>query len=592
MKKYNRKDWGGALTGASSGFQIGSSIGSMFGPLGAGIASGAGALLGALTGNRSENKQLREQNRRNALLRSEMINSRNRLNKLNTKQTYLNDLNYLSDFQLNNMNSLFMKSGGAVQEPTIKPPKAVTIVRNNVWRPHTRLSIYPELVKRGVIDSTKVTQTLWNTMTPEETLNYIDKNKGIDVTHGRTANPGGLKYWAMEEHVNNPHYKPSSKHYFAMKKLKANGGQIAAKGIGLGNGNKILTNSSGTTTGTHESGQNLPIKKKGRVLAYAEPGEVLVTDRDMPYTPFVLSKRIGVNGNSFADQFIKLDRMKNRMNKSIIEAKQAKLIGLNNKMAPMAYNGINLGPMKVDTSGLQLFKTPGLQKTNNPYTGASTTRSKSFNLPNIRNLDVNTIFGAAGTIGNLLMSNKILGRQKNLITDSLNQTLSYTPRLSKNYLLNENVDVSDNVSAVNQGYASAISGLSGIDPAIASALRNSANMSRIGNLNQIYGEKNRIGIGLRNQNTMGIMQNNMNNLNTLNQTELMKLNAKIAANEQFGDLESTRLGNVQGAVSEFNTILRDRDMMDSLKARWKDSIGTDFVRARGGRIRKSIKYTY
>lgn len=524
-----RADWGGTLTGASTGAKMGASVGSIFGPIGGLIGTGLGMITGGIFGNSSENKRLREQKRQDVTMAKLKLDVKNKSDLAFKKQTFNNDRNYLNSVDLNNMSSLYMKKGGWIQKAT-----------SSIKRRGTE----------GVCTGSKF---------------------------GSSSCPAGSKRYNL------------AKTFRKMAKNRADGGQVAVNGKELGDGDKLLTK-NGTTIGSHETGQNIPLRKNGKVVAIAEPGEVLVNDKSMPMTPFVLSKRIGRNGRnglSFAKEYMALENMKNKYNSRIIEKRQAGLIRMNDSVAPsnkFAGDGISISNLKANS----LFsKFPGLQKTNNSFISKSNNGFLKSLGEKAKGLDTNTLFGAAGTIGNLIMSNQTLKRQKNLINNSLTEALAYEPKLHKNYLLNEEVNVADQVSGVNQGFSSAISGLSGVDSATASALKNSANLTRNNALNSIYGNRDRTRIGLRNQNVMGIMQNNANNTSLTNESNLMKLNAKIAANEQLGDAEAARLGNVQGAISEFNTILRDKESMNSLKARWKDTIGNDAFGTNykcGGRI--------
>ena len=393
------------------------------------------------------------------------------------------------------------------------------------------------------------------------------------------------------------------------------GGKISASGIAIGSGNKLLTK-NGSTRGTHESGQNLPIKKNGRIVAIAEPGEVLVKDKSMPLTPFILSKRIGrygTNGISFAEEYTNLENNKDKSNSKMITKRQKNLIRLNNIVADntkFAANGTRISKDNsyslptVDIVGnkTSFMKTlsPGTVSNNlgiQKYTGTlpadngkkfgkigSTAKNIFGKLGSSDN--VNTLISAAGTIGNILMTNKTLNKQRDYINANLKEALAYNPSYNKNYLLDETVDISNNVSSINQGYLHSTAGLSNIDPAIASALKNNANLSRTSALQSMYGEASRTRIGLRNQNITNIANVNRGNTDLRNQTSLMKLNAKIASNEQLADLEGARLANFQGAISELNSVMSDRAALKSMDARWKDTIGKDSrgVSKCGGKI--------
>jgi len=474
-----RRDWGGALTGASSGFKMGTSVGAMFGPIGGAIGGGLGAITGALFGNKAENDRNREQAKQDKLIADATLAEKNRAARMYKGQVRSNDLNYLDNFKLNSQSSLY----------------------------------------------------------------------------------------------------------------SANGRKIATNGKRLSGGSKLLTK-NGSTAGSHESGANIPIKQGNEIVAIAEPGEVLVNDKSISKVPFVLSKRLG-----YAQEFMRLEGIKNIHNADIIENRQSKLVEMNNSRVSrkkIAAGGLNLGTTPVGTSNISIFKErnlPGIQKYNGTKPTTLTTGNKSSKLlGGLGKIDIGSTMEVAGTIGNLVMSNKALKRQKGLIKNSLDQALSYTPNLNKNYLLNDTVDVNDQVSSINQGYNTSVAGLEGIDPAISSALKNTASIGRSRSLGSVFANKNNIQTSIRNQNTAGIMTNNASNNSLLNDTALMKLNAKIAANEQLGDAESARLSNVQGALSEFNNITRDKQMIKSLDARWKDSIGTDY-RACGGRVGKKRKRT-
>lgn len=622
-----RKDWGGALTGASSGFKMGASVGTVFGPIGAGIAGGIGALVGGIFGNKKENDRDREQRRLDAQLAKDKAAAKAESDALFKKNRKSNDASYLANFDLNEQGSLFMPQGGKVSPASIKlAEKGAKEYRDNIASfDSLRTILRPHLVKSGKdhLKSDDIKKILgdkgygmYNNISDYLSNAYsVNPKLGVDMNEfrGSLEDPnnkidGYLYGKKIDSHkfpnAEFPIINTKTKEQLYNTKaypdsvpkpsyMRAKGGKIRATGRSLGNSSKLLTK-NGSTTGSHETGQNIPIVKNGKAVAIAEPGEVLTKDRYG--NDFVLSKRLG-----FAQQFMNLEQLKNSNNKKVIEERQDKIIDMNNRITSkrkrFAAGGINLGPNKANTSNLNLFDTNiGIQK----YTGSTPTiNSKSglFSNFDMKGLNTNTIAGGIGTIGNLIMSNKTLKRQKGLITNSLNEALDYQPRYNKNYLLNDTIDVSDQVSSVNQGYSSAVAGLDGIDPAIASAIKSSANVRRVGSLNSIYGERNRGQIGLRNQNTMNIMNTANANDNLTNQTNLMKLNAKISANEQFSNAEAAGLANKQAAIGEFNTILRDQNIMNSLNSRWVDSIGNTFAKApnidpitklpissRGGRI--------
>jgi hypothetical protein len=634
------KEWGGALSGASSGYQMGAAIGTMFGPVGTGVGAAIGAVGGAMFGHFGEEKRTRQQ--KNLMLANNALIAKEKYKTdiLFKRQTKANDAAYLSNFRLNNSSSMYMQKGGKVSNYALGlVNKGAKEFRDNTASfDSLRTILRPEFIKAQKAGKDHLTSSdikkilgddghkMYNRIGDYLSEAYnINKELGINMSDFKGVNEnttdkiaGYLYGKKIDEHkFPNPKFtithtdegKPTvvDTTIYAypnnLKKpayIKKNGGRIAASGKSLGNGNKLLTK-NGTTSGLHELGDNIPIVKNGKTVAIAEPGEVLTEDSNG--NDFILSKRLG-----FAQKFMQLEAGRTSKNSKMIDKEQNKLVVMNNRLVskntPMAYDGLSL--FNLGTNARKSFNSVGTMQTSHigpkapsmgiqKYKGATGIKpiaSTSF-LDKLKGLDTNTIVGAAGTIGNILMSNATLNRQKKYVQDSLNTALSFEPKLNKNYLLNENIDVNAQVGAVNQGYASTTSKLDLIDPAIASALKNTAGITRTNQLNSIYGQRNNMMTGIRNQNTMNIMNNTANNNALINQSQLSKINAKIAANEQFGELEGTRLGNMQGAISEFNTILRDRDMMNTLKARWKDSVGNDpFGFKYGGKIRKRKSYMY
>lgn len=660
---FPRKDWGGTLTGASSGFKLGSSIGSVFGPIGSGIAGGIGAVVGGIFGNSAENKAKRKlaaQEREMNLAKAKAKAEEARIAK---ETIYNSDKTYLNTLQLNNANSLFMKKGGQLKYIGSRSSYSPYVNKRNYGNQSLARNLefmlkdYAAEAKRfDDIVNNKTKNNLGYTKEEAEEKRdlalmisnlYKEQLNKKPKLNGEPVDIDALSYedspykskggWIQDATANikrrgtegvctgskfgSSSCPPGSKRYILAKTFKkiaknrADGGRIAANGKELGEGDKLLTK-NGTTIGSHETGQNIPLRKNGKVVAIAEPGEVLVNDKSMPLTPFILSKRIGrygTNGISFAEEYTNLENNKDKSNSKMITKRQKNLIRLNNIVSDntkFAANGTQISkdnPYSLPTVDIVGNKTsfmktlsPGTVSNNlgiQKYTGTlPTDHGKKFGKigSTAKNIfgklgssdNVNTLISAAGTIGNILMTNKTLNKQRDYINANLKEALAYNPSYNKNYLLDETVDVSNNVSSINQGYLHSTAGLNNIDPAIASALKNNANLSRTSALQSVYGEAGRTRIGLRNQNITNIANVNRGNTDLRNQTSLMKLNAKIASNEQLADLEGTRLANFQGAISELNSVMSDRAALKSMDARWKDTIGKDYqgVSKCGGRI--------
>lgn len=105
----------------------------------------------------------------------------------------------------------YPEGGTAPKQPTLE-------VNYNLPVAHTRHSIYPELVKQGIVNADSLDLNQWLKMKPEDTLGYIDPNKGFDYTVGNTANPGGIKYWNIVSVPNTNRFTHDSSPYYKAKK--------------------------------------------------------------------------------------------------------------------------------------------------------------------------------------------------------------------------------------------------------------------------------------------------------------------------------------------------------------------------------------
>ena len=323
----------------------------------------------------------------------------------------------------------------------------------------------------------------------------------------------------------------------------------------LGLGSKILTNDSGSTSGSHETGQNIPIKKGKETIAIAEPGEVIVFRPDITPAPMVLSKRSG-----HAQAYTNLERIKNPLNASIIEQRQKKVVQDNISLVGEDNLYANDGKF------LAALKKVGTK-----------IGSRAFDLADGAGMD--TLFSNAGTIANLISTNTTLKDQERLIRENVEDAQSFTPRLNKMYNQQEDYDISDMTSSINQGYASVTAGLdaSGMDSGTISALKNNANLSRLSSMAGVIGERNRFVNSIKSNNLSNLMSNNAANNQTINASNEMKLSARMQGRDLLGSARAARLGNVQGALGELNTIRSDKMALESMMSRWKDTVGDDML---------------
>jgi hypothetical protein len=338
-------------------------------------------------------------------------------------------------------------------------------------------------------------------------------------------------------------FKPAT---VSLNQIKASGGRLnkkvgipSANEISLGDGAYLLTDEGGNTSGTHESGNNIPLRKKGKTVAYAEPGEVVVGD-------FVLSKRMGENGISYADEYMQLEQ-----SKQAIEARQKALPKLNDN---------------------RVSKSGRFMKNNKPmaFTG----------------LALNAVTDVAGTIGNLIMSNKTLNRQKDFINRGLRDIDAYKPTLNKIYTDTSQVDMSNELGDIEQSFGTANSEITtGVsNSGVAGALRSNAALQKASALRRVYAEGNRYNQYKRSQNIAGINQNNAVNADTINRTNQFKLQGRLDAYGALANAEAARLNNVQSAFGELSNISSDYATAQSISDRYKDTIGEDAVPQSWGKI--------
>lgn len=308
----------------------------------------------------------------------------------------------------------------------------------------------------------------------------------------------------------------------SVKRTKAPRGNV----LRLGNGAELLLNDEGSTSGTHESGQNIPLKKNGNTVAYAEPGEVIVDDT-------VLSKRLG-----FADAYLQLENAKENATQQVKDE-----INKEQRMLPK-YNK-------------QLIKKLGA-------------KPLAFN-----GMDLSNVMGTVGTIGNLMMSNDALRDQEKMVKEGMAVYNSYRPSILKHYNLSNVLDVSAETNDINQGYVTSISGLDGIDPAIASALKNNANVKRIGQLGKVYEAQRNYSSAINNQNIQTLFEINRTNSQILSDAAKYRNEGTVSGLTALSNIRGQRLSNFQSAFAEFNNMIQQNNALESIQSIYKNDIGDD-----------------
>lgn len=579
-KKIPLKTWGGAASGAGQGAALGATIGSVFPGagtvIGGAIGTVTGGVIGAFSSSASKRRARRlrdEQNKIRWAGQKRAINSE-------IYQDYTNDANQLADTEMSDSNNFFMASGGKIGNKNSKS-KPITLTDEELAL-HSRLRKNQELLSAAYDkrfgDKVKVKEVLTkysnptnfdrtklNTyakdvisqyndyaLTPDEIKNtlgnsyddYIKDIKTYSNTDYGKVSPGFagdlesntkdvsklrfgvrqlLERFRWNESMGSPYgYLSSQKN----TPTKATGGKVGNVTVpeknyrSLPDGAKLLTNNNGGTTGSHENGDNIPLKKEGNTVAYAEPGEIIVDNT-------VLSKRLG-----FADKYLQLEDMKKS-----IETEQRQLPSKNKSLIK------NMIPSK--------------RRVPIAFTG----------------MDLMNLGQASSTVGNLLMSNDALREQEKDINKQMAITDAYRPTLNKVYRYNDNIDINDIVSEINRGYTSNISSLDNIDPTIASALKNTANLSRINQLSKIFGEKNRTVTDIRNKNVDIIRSTSSSNNALSDQGSQFRIQGQLQGLDRKIAVKGQRVTNFQNALSEVNQMFNDRLSLESINQRYANELG-------------------
>jgi hypothetical protein len=272
--------YGGKLTKLAGGggimaeVALGAGSGALAGSVVPGWGTAAGAVIGGVSG----------------LVKGLSNKKQDKLNSDSLKfqedqrlaQQRLMDDAYMRNYQPNNVSSLYAANGGNVGGNPI--PNTYRVNRHKV----------PKYVA-GELTTGFVTKS--DTLLGQDTGYWGENLQGINIPKALPIDNNGK--------VIVPKSKVS---------LKANGGEVSStaipdrNSISINPNAEIVTNNQGTTQGSHEQGNNIPItNEKGQQTALVEPGEIVMTTSKGEQ--FALSKRLG-----FAQKYQDLDTMIKKAN--------------------------------------------------------------------------------------------------------------------------------------------------------------------------------------------------------------------------------------------------------------------------------------
>lgn len=641
-------DWGGALSGGMSGMSAGSS----FGPVG----MAAGAIIGGIFGSvgTDRKKQAEEEARKQMELEMKAANAR----ELSaTKEMNLQgDQQVLSNMKLSNKTNLYMAKGGKMNRmaeggkpktpitkpiavsdtsriplPDLKPGDTLIPIRDKLG---TFKNIHDENLYNSIEDPNRDIAPIFTTLTrptqgksndySKAFINNVNKKLGKDIgfyydPEASTLRPvtsDNYKYKILSDQydkegqiTSDVQSRPTGQGTLG---IKANGGTIKTPSKNtkhIDSNTTLITNDQGGTSGTHETGYNIPMAKGGKEIGTIEPGELITSSPQGGEV--VLTKRYGPNGQndvSFADRYLQLNeqeqnaspskRQEIEKQKRILPkqnaaiAEKLNLKGRMNRMGgkmkydngggliPVTYNPIKTGYGKLD------MRVP---------TSSINNTSKPFNLfGNLNSANLQTGLGLAATIGTGILTDQTLNSQMGDITEM--QKLSNLHQISpiKYSPGQTSIDVSDQINATERGYLDSTQGLntSISDPGERTALRTSANINRMANLSNIYSGKQRTEVGLMNQNIDNLNRNRTMNTQMQNEESARKMGINMQAISALSGIKSKRLENLQGVLGELGSIRKDTMTMDSLKQGYRGTIGDSFIGQKkfGGKIKSKSKF--
>ena len=434
---------------------------------------------------------------------------------------------------------------------------------------------------------------------------YEGRNSVIDPNNKLGARD--IQYTKIYDPSSPDKYKVDLDEYNILSPSKANGGTINTPSKNtrrVDSRTTLMTNNQGGTSGTHETGYNIPMAKGGKQIGTIEPGELITT------TPqggdVVLTKRYGPNGEndtSFADRYLELNEEEKTATPSKREEieKQKKILpkqnaaiadklnlkGRMNRMGGKMKYGNGSGTISTNYNPIKTgYGKLDMSSSSSPM---ASTKGGGNLLSGLNSANLQTGLGLLTTLGTGIATDNTLTSQMGDIEEM--QKLSSQHQISPIKFLpgQTTIDVSDQVGSTEREYLDSIQGVSTnvSDPSERTALRTSANINRMANLNNIYSGKQRTEVGLMNQNIDALNRNRTINTQMQNEESARKLGIDMQAINALSGIKSKRLENLQGVLGELGSIRKDTLSMDSLKQGYRGTIGDSFIGQKkfGGKIK-------
>jgi len=381
-------------------------------------------------------------------------------------------------------------------------------------------------------------------------------------------------------------------------------GIIPQSNNGLLDNSQTLTNAAGTTTGSHETGQNIPITDgQGNTQVIAEPGEVKVTNPDGSID--ILSKRLG-----FAQRYENLDFKVKRLQQALAKEtdvaqrnamerelkgfeKEKELVVQQQRMVaeqmgnevtpdgvPVADGGFSLNrptntpfiasPLLAKSQWMPSY-IPNNTQGNNFKSGVNDFDVPNFDYGNGEKSGFLDKFKDPNTLNHLQTGLNLIApavanaknrRDMRKVAKEIND-FTIRPNEIQRYMPTMNIDA--DVSAINSNYADTMKlGKEVSNPMTANFLANVAGSNRLQSLNPVHQQK----INFDTTAKAGVMNYNNQvtnqNINSQNELDKMKLDSRTGLTLSNIDLRQANVNSLAKFVAESNMKQQDKTRLELL----------------------------
>jgi len=419
------------------------------------------------------------------------------------------------------------------------------------------------------------------------------------------------------------------------------GMNLPASGNPMTRGASLITTPSGSTSGSHEAGNNIPvIGKDGKPVAIAEPGEVVTNDGDMS---LIISKRDGL-----AQQYTAIENQKQKLIEKIVKAKtpearsgltrsiefldkqldaikeqqrqvseQMAQVQQSQANIPVAGDGIVFKPsnasymLNMGNTNITKYNPYGLELPDLSFSSIPQINGLDLSLSDDWNYDAkpNESFDGinwdktAGLISQgigMILPSMMNYKNQKAMRDSMADIMAHRPIPNKINYIHPDFQIGDQIANINNSFAVSRSVADKVSsPLTASNIISDANAQRADNINKIIGEKNRADMQADFYQTNTINSISMNNVAALNANKNFQLESRLSQNNALINLNNTTAQSIYAMIQEGNLKERDKStlmlaikqlnqygVIDRNLLPFLESVGVDITGVKTGTIPK------